>query len=353
MSSNSGRSGRLVRRTSALSRRGLQFVRRAALGGLIAGSTMGAGHLLAQDQTGTANNTTSSFGGASITMNGGTLTLNAIDDTNPNALLERFFDPGTAFTDANIDPIAPSNANSLLVLAPFSTGVLRNDNLSWDGPLFATRAGITTGNDTLGGAWHGRLTVGGTSAIPAGDVTFATRSDDGSVFWVDLDQNGTFDPAELIVNNKGGHGNQNRAGSVNLAAGTYNVAIAWYEGTGGELIEARVAPGVTGFAPGNTTNVADGTYDDWNIVNPGAGNQRGAWDHIGAALTPNFSANAVSITANATIAADNRAGLTTQIGALSISPGVTLTKTGGILVDTECDGERRGRGNGEFGRRRV
>ena len=76
---------RLVRRTvSSVSRRGLQFVRRASMGGLVAASVFAAAESQAQvtippNASGTAGDAagTSSFGAQSITFSaaGGTLNL--------------------------------------------------------------------------------------------------------------------------------------------------------------------------------------------------------------------------------------------------------------------------------------
>src|SRR5688500_5429948 len=111
MSASSTRSDRLVRRAmSAASRRGLQFVRRASLGGLLAASVFAAGEASAQDQTGTAGDASgsSSFGAAPITMNGGTLTLNAT--RSANRLNERIFDGN--YANAQINVLDPSNPAS-------------------------------------------------------------------------------------------------------------------------------------------------------------------------------------------------------------------------------------------------
>ena len=180
--------------------------------------------------------------------------------------------------------------------------------------------------------WFGRITVGGASSIPAGDITFATRSDDGSTFWVDTNNNGIFEPAERIVNNLGDHGNQNRAGSVNLAAGSYNVAIGWREAASGEYIEAKFAPGVTGFAPNNTTNQPDATWNPGRRSIPTDPAQAGAWSILGASTDPNFSANNVTMNASGTIEVDSRPLGATRLGTLTMAPGVTLTKTGGALT---------------------
>ncbi len=71
----------------------------------------------------------------------------------------------------------------------------------------------------------------------AGAYTFTTNSDDGS----DLYINGN-----LIVNNDGAHGAQNKSGTVVLAVGTYPITVTYYQGTGGFSLTASYSgPGVT------------------------------------------------------------------------------------------------------------
>ena len=81
-----------------------------------------------------------------------------------------------------------------------------------------TTTGVGTGTDNIGGLWMGKLRVGNQGYIRTGKVTFGTRSDDGSVFWIDLDEDGDFSRSgaygdEMVVDNKGGHGQINRTGT--------------------------------------------------------------------------------------------------------------------------------------------
>ena len=78
--------------------------------------------------------------------------------------------------------------------------------------------GVGTGTDNIGGLWYGKLRIGNSGYLKAGNITFATRSDDGSVLWIDMDEDGDFSKtglngSELIVDNKGGHGQINRFGT--------------------------------------------------------------------------------------------------------------------------------------------
>lgn len=79
----------------------------------------------------------------------------------------------------------------------------------------------------------------------AGDYTFATRSDDGSVIYIDLNKDGDFaDAGELVVDNNGNHPEEDALGVVTLGDGSYNIAIGYYQDGGGSSMEARFAKGV-------------------------------------------------------------------------------------------------------------
>jgi len=78
----------------------------------------------------------------------------------------------------------------------------------------------------------------------AGEYTFATRSDDGSVIYIDLNKDGDFaDVDELVVDNNGNHPEQDALGVVTLGEGSYNIAIGYYQDGGGYSMEARFAKG--------------------------------------------------------------------------------------------------------------
>ena len=55
----------------------------------------------------------------------------------------------------------------------------------------STHSDNKTGTDCIGMSWEGLLVVG-SSPLPAGYVSFGTRSDDGSVVWVDVNKDGKF-----------------------------------------------------------------------------------------------------------------------------------------------------------------
>jgi len=87
------------------------------------------------------------------------------------------------------------------------------------------------------------ITVHWRGSFEADETTtygFGTRSDDGSMVFLDLNRDGDFqDPGELIVNNSGRHGDRTITATVSLAAGFYPIAITFDESGGGDTMLAR------------------------------------------------------------------------------------------------------------------
>ena len=76
--------------------------------------------------------------------------------------------------------------------------------------------------------WKGYIT------IPAnGDYTFETNSDDGSKLYI-----GTYSyDGSAVVNNDGVHYIKSNSGIISLKAGTYPIAIGFFQGPGGDVME--------------------------------------------------------------------------------------------------------------------
>lgn len=70
-------------------------------------------------------------------------------------------------------------------------------------------------------------------ASVAGDYTFTTRSDDGSILFVD---------GVKVVSNNNYQGMTNASGLINLTAGQHTISVGFYEGTGGAGLEVRYTP---------------------------------------------------------------------------------------------------------------
>ena len=108
--------------------------------------------------------------------------------------------------------LTPTDTTLLNTNTPlsFNTGQMVTRSEAGPGGAATTTAMNSFGSQ-FGAVWYGQITVGGTSPIPAGFVSFGTGSDDGSVVYVDTNQDGVFEPNELLINNGNGHGVAQRA----------------------------------------------------------------------------------------------------------------------------------------------
>ena len=96
-----------------------------------------------------------------------------------------------------------------------------------------------TGPEQVAVLWEGKFRV-----TAAGPYSFGTDSDDGSVLYLDLNDDGDFaDAGELVVDNNGNHGDRQRTGSVTLTPGYYPIVIGFYEWGGGDTMRAKWAAG--------------------------------------------------------------------------------------------------------------
>lgn len=74
---------------------------------------------------------------------------------------------------------------------------------------------------------------GSYNAPAAGSYTFSTRSDDGSMLYI----NGA-----VVVDNDGLHGARTESGTVTLTAGQHSIMILFFENGGGAMLQAMVTP---------------------------------------------------------------------------------------------------------------
>ncbi len=177
-----------------------------------------------------------------------------------SSLEERFYRPSyvglgpTGFNSFGGDPfITLENAVNFLNAPTSNSGTLTGA-LSYANDA-AMRARAETygsfpaesgqsGDDQIGAAWKGTITVGGTgNPIQPGVVSFGARSDDGTTVYIDLNGDHVFQADERIVDNRGPHGTEHTVATIALAAGTYDIGVGFYEGNGGAAAEVRWAPG--------------------------------------------------------------------------------------------------------------
>ena len=123
-------------------------------------------------------------------------------------------------------------------------------------------------NDQIAATWTGEILI-----TNGGDYTFRTESDDGSVLFINGVQ---------VVNNNKFQGTTGREGTINLTPGRHIISIGFYEGGGGESMDARysgpdnsntmgIIPTSVLFSEGNATATGDGLtarlYDLNNATN--------------------------------------------------------------------------------------
>ena len=248
-------------------------------------------------------------GGAAVTVAntaygaGGVKGLNIYSDDNSNG-------------DTTIDPISNLFSQSDLTFEGV-LGTYDNDDLPDNGDLDIG----DFHHDQWAGLTHDdnfSVLFEGVFVAPAkDDYSFGTASDDGSTCWIDLDRSGTFEHDgllgdEMIVDNKGAHGRQERTGTVNLEAGAYLIATAIEERGGGDNMEAKWAQGA-GVSYGSQAFInASGPF--WTATAPPSDNP------IDATST-NIIASADSTLFSDTV-------LTAAYGDLILGNGATLTLTG-------------------------
>jgi hypothetical protein len=136
--------------------------------------------------------------------------------------------------------------------------------------------GLTEGTDAdwdlFSVQWDGYLQV-----TEAGDrVTLV--SDDASRMWIDLDNNGLFEPEELLDNDwGGGHAVETGERSAALPAGIYPIRIQYYEFWGGNEFHLGMMPWIPEpfeAAPGNPQQVIRVLVLNFEPRIPSEGNQR-------------------------------------------------------------------------------
>ncbi|MCB0774999.1 MAG: hypothetical protein KDB99_01600, partial [Chitinophagaceae bacterium] len=144
------------------------------------------------------------------------------------------------------------------LLDPAATGVVPNVTIS-----------NRTQNDNFAYLWEGLINI-----PVSGTYYFRTASDDGSRLWLGS-LGSTVSPYSYsgtpVVNNDGLHGTQNVTSSaMNLTAGTYPIAIAFYEQGGGESMTVSWRTPQTGTSFQTIPNSAFADQAVYNGLPPSA-----------------------------------------------------------------------------------
>lgn len=109
-----------------------------------------------------------------------------------------------------------SNLPDFNALTPAKTGTVANPNLS-----------VRNRDDNFAVRYRGYVSV-----PTDGVYTFYTNSDDGSKLFIGSTE---------VVNNDGGHAEQERSGSIGLKAGVHALTIGYFEGGGGQALTVSYA----------------------------------------------------------------------------------------------------------------
>ena len=114
-----------------------------------------------------------------------------------------------------------SSVNNIAGLSPKKSGQVDNFTL-----------GVRDRDDNFAFSYEGFISI-----TASGEYTFYTSSDDGSQLFID---------GQKVVDNDGLHGPQERSGRITLSAGSYPIAVTFFERMGGQLLEVRYqGPGIS------------------------------------------------------------------------------------------------------------
>ncbi len=294
----------------------------------------------------------SAINGGAIVLNGGTFNARGVL-SGQNMLMMSLYpdDNGDQHRYLNEGPGTTLNTgNGLLTRTPAGrremAGILSYSDMTQPSPFVDVRTisrGAVTDDDNFSQLVSGNLHV---TAANAGQWYFATRSDDGSVIWIDRNHNGIYentgDPAttELVVDNNEYQGpttrgiNDVRQGTpaINLPAGDYNIAIGWYEGGWtGETTAGFISPTLVGDPTLDTQVQRDNWLTQYHAINPSDAAQSGMWSFDNSVANLKYDALysnsdvTVSASSNSTINVD---ALSASFHNLSLGNNSTLNVTG-------------------------
>ncbi len=149
-----------------------------------------------------------------------------------NGLTMKTYD--NTYGAAFLNPIA-----NLQAVTPSATSV-QYENVQVR-PGNAVRLPGLTKNDTFSVLWEGWMDV---AKDGPGMYSFATKSDDGSVIYLDLNDDGDFaDPGELIVNSNFDHDVITRLATTRIERDAVRIAIGFYENSGNQSMIAKFKKG--------------------------------------------------------------------------------------------------------------
>jgi autotransporter-associated beta strand protein len=273
-----------------------------------------------------AGNTTSALGSANVSLTDGTLTMDGTAAVPNTGLLGQFFS-STPQNVSNSNPdiaTIPALAKLLSNLTPATTftsninysnggtnsadasnaafaGVFSSDGYGGNAPFSAAGFGNT---DNMIAVWRGKID------LPAGVSTFATRSDDGNMLFID---------GQPVVSSNFFQGGTTRTGNTPnfTTAGQHDIMVVFYEGTGGAGIQVGYKPagGVNQIIPASVLTAGVASLSIGNNISI-AGNSTINANNTAALTLGNLATTAGStLNANSNSAAEFRIGGTTTLAA--------------------------------------
>lgn len=136
--------------------------------------------------------------------------VNVYDPSCFNALDYEFYDSSPSGSTVNTIPT--SGALSVGTVSSFDVDALQNSVDPGDTDNYSIR-------------FKGYINI-----ASAGSYTFYTNSDDGSALYIG---------GNLVVNNDGAHGAQERSGTLNLITGLHAIEVLFFENAGGESLTVQ------------------------------------------------------------------------------------------------------------------
>jgi len=164
------------------------------------------------------------------------------------------------------------------------------------------------------------------NAATAGDYSFQTRSDDGSMLWID---------GQAVLDNNRTQGQTPRTGTINLTAGQHDIVVGYYQGTGGGGFSVGITSPDQGqsFLIGSELNMSNAVVSyGSNVLTIGALEDAGSVQLNGGTLQAGSNNNSSSFTGTINGAGNlvkQGSGVMTALGAHTYTGNTTVS--GGTL----------------------
>jgi hypothetical protein len=214
----------------------------------------------------------------------------------------------------NLDPIS-----NLMALTPSARGI-QVANIDYHGASFSSLPG-SPGPNNFSILWDGWFDV--TQDGP-GDYTFGTSSDDGSVIYLDLNNDGIFNSVdELIVSNNRDQGDTPAVGTVTLNMDSVHIVIGYYEGGGGYDMRAAFKKGA--FTAFGELNLINGISGYFYASQPGPQAKITSFGLPGSPAVINSSAKTIAWMV------PNGTAPSSLAPEFTLSPGATCNQTSGAI----------------------